>query len=320
MRMTAVPCTPRPGRLTEGPVWDPRRQELLWVDITAHRIHRGRLVRRGDGSGPPDVLWQATLTLDRPVGAVAPCDSGVLVAAAGTAFVRLADAESSTEIAAPAVPEDGIRRRMNDAKCDPRGRLLAGTMAWDVTPGAGSLYRLDPDGGVTTLLDSVTISNGLGWSPDGRLLYYADSATRRVDVFDYDPASGAVSGRRPFAGTGADGEPDGLAVDTEGRVWVAVWGAGQVRAYTPDGQPHAVVEVAASHVSSCAFVGPDLDVLVITTATEGLTPEQSRAEPDAGRLFVCRPGATGLPVPPFADGPARPRTPSATAHQQGAPS
>ncbi|WP_406304514.1 SMP-30/gluconolactonase/LRE family protein [Streptomyces sp. NBC_00885] len=300
MRLTAVPCAPVPGRLSEGPVWDPHSEELLWVDITAGLIHRGTLVARDDGSGLPDVLPRVLLALGHPVGAVASCRSGTLLAAAGTAFLQVVDTGAPGEFARPALPDDGVRRRMNDAKCDPRGRLLAGTMAVDATPGAGSLYRLDPDGRVSTLLDSVTISNGLGWSPDGCLLYYADSRTRRVDVFDYDLDSGTIANRRPFV-TFDEGEPDGLAVDTAGRVWVAVWGAGQVRAFEADGSPHAVVEVAASHVSSCAFAGPDLDVLIITTAREGLTSEQLRAEPDAGRLFACRPGATGLSVGQFAD-------------------
>ncbi|WP_121830988.1 SMP-30/gluconolactonase/LRE family protein [Streptomyces sp. S1] len=316
MRWNAVPCTPGPGLLSEGPVWDRNRGELLWVDITAGLVHRGVLVEREDGSGLPDVAPLTTFSLDRHVGAVAPRASGGLVAAAGTDFLNLTETGERSLIVTPVEDGDGVRRRMNDAKCDPRGRLLAGTMTYDLTEEAGSLYRLDPDGTVVTLLDSVTISNGLGWSPDGRLFYFADSPTRRVDVFDYDTAAGTLSGRRPFAGFGEGEEPDGLAVDIEGRVWVAVWGAGEVRAFTPEGEPYGVVEVPAAHVTSCAFAGPDLDVLVITTATEGRSSEQLRDEPDAGRLFVCRPDATGLPVPPFADGPAPASLFDTTAQEQ----
>ncbi|MFI8339104.1 SMP-30/gluconolactonase/LRE family protein [Streptomyces sp. NPDC085639] len=305
MHLTALPCAPVPGRLTEGPVWHAGRGDLLWVDITAGLVHRAPLVARNDDSGLPDLGDRTTVSLDRPVGAVALCASGGLLAAAATSFLRVDEAGRSTEFAAPAVPDDGTPRRFNDAKCDPNGRLLAGTMAYDATPGAGTLYRLDPDGTVTTVLSPVTISNGLGWSPDGRLLYYADSPTHRVDVFDHDPATGTLSARRPFADTSPAGMPDGLAVDTEGRVWVAVWGAGQVRAYAPDGALHAVVTVPASQVSSCAFAGPDLDLLIITTAADGLTAAQLAAQPHAGRIFICRPGATGLPVAPFADDPAQ---------------
>ncbi|MFF9981762.1 SMP-30/gluconolactonase/LRE family protein [Streptomyces erythrochromogenes] len=315
MHLTAQPCAPGPGRLTEGPVWHAAHGDLLWVDITAGLVHRGDLVDRDDDSGLPDLRLTTTVGLDRPVGAVAPCASGGLIAAAGTTFLRIDEAGAMSEFVAPAVPDDGTPRRMNDAKCDPRGRLLAGTMAYDTTADAGALYRLDPDGTVTTLLRQVSISNGLGWSPDGRQLYYADSPTRRVDVFDYDATTGALSNRRPFADTGPAGLPDGLAVDTEGRVWVAVWGAGQVRAYTADGELYAVVTVPASQVSSCAFAGPGLDLLMITTAAEGLTARQLAAEPDAGRIFVCRPGSRGVPVPPFADDPARSLSYSTSPHE-----
>ncbi|MGA5068394.1 SMP-30/gluconolactonase/LRE family protein [Streptomyces exfoliatus] len=297
--LRAEPCSPLPGRLTEGPVWDTRRQELLWVDIPDGLVHRAALAHERNR---PDLTPLATLRFDRPVGAVLPCASGALLAAAGTSFLHLAEGRPVTEaveVAAPALPDDGLPRRMNDAAVDPAGRLLAGTMAYDESPGAGALYRLD-GAGLVTLLDSVTISNGLGWSPDGTRLYYADSPTGRVDAFAYDPFTGVLSDRRPFAVLDR-GVPDGLTVDSEGRVWVAVWGGGEVLAFTPEGTVHARVEVPASHVTSCAFAGPDLDVLVITTATEGLDEKRRAAEPDAGRLFVCRPGTTGLPQPPYAD-------------------
>ncbi|WP_030552802.1 SMP-30/gluconolactonase/LRE family protein [Streptomyces exfoliatus] len=297
--LRAEPCSPQPGRLTEGPVWDPRRQELLWVDIPEGLVHRAALAHE---RARPDLTPLATLRFDRPVGAVLPCASGALLAAAGTSFLRLEEdrpVAEAVEVAAPALPDDGRPRRMNDAAVDPAGRLLAGTMAYDESPGAGALYRLDA-AGLVTLLGSVTISNGLGWSPDGTRLYYADSPTGRVDVFAYDPLTGALSDRRPFAVLDR-GVADGLTVDSEGRVWVAVWGGGEVLAFTPEGALHARVEVPASHVTSCAFAGPDLDVLVITTASEGLDEQRRAAEPHAGRLFVCRPGATGLPQPPYAD-------------------
>ncbi|MFE1548166.1 SMP-30/gluconolactonase/LRE family protein [Streptomyces sp. NPDC058718] len=299
LHLRAVPCSPLPGRLTEGPLWDDRRQELLWVDIPEGLVHRAALTGGEDG---PDLALLTTLRFDRPVGAVALCASGALLAAAGTSVLHLAEdspVAGAVALAAPVLPDDGLPRRMNDAAVDPAGRLLAGTMAYDESPGAGSLYRLDGDG-LVTLLESVTISNGLGWSPDGSRLYYADSPTGRVDVFAYDPESGALSDRRPFAVLDR-GVPDGLTVDSAGRVWVAVWGGGEVLAFEPDGTLHARVDVPASHVTSCAFAGPARDVLVITTATEGLTEDRRRAEPDAGRLFVCRPGATGLPATPYAD-------------------
>ncbi|WP_436495002.1 SMP-30/gluconolactonase/LRE family protein [Actinokineospora sp. HUAS TT18] len=275
-----------PGQLSEGPVWDRAHQELLWVDIPAGHIHSATI--------GPDLVHRATVTLDRPVGAVLPCVSGGLLAAAGDAFVFLDRDGTVTETVPLPGPQDGLR--FNDAKVDPRGRLLAGTMSYAEETGSAALYRLDPDRTVTTLRADVTISNGLGWSPDGGTLYYADSPTQRVTAYDYDLDTGTISGARTFAAFD-DGVPDGLCVDRDGTVWVAVWGTGQVRAFDPTGRAAAVVNVGPSQVSSCAFAGPDLDVLVITTAAQG----PAASEPNAGRLFTCVPGATGLPVTPFAD-------------------
>ncbi|MFI9113958.1 SMP-30/gluconolactonase/LRE family protein [Streptomyces venezuelae] len=298
-QLRAVPCSPPPGRLTEGPVWDDRRQELLWVDIPDGLVHRAALTHE---AATPDLVGTSTLRFGSAVGAVQPCASGALLAAVGTSLVRLdpdRPVEAAVELAASVLPGDGLPRRMNDAAVDPAGRLLVGSMAYDESPGAGSLYRLDGDG-LVTLLDSVTISNGLGWSPDGTRLYYADSPTGRVDVFTYDTGTGTLTDRRPFAALDR-GVPDGLTVDADGRVWVAVWGGGEVLAFAPDGTLHARVEVPAAHVTSCAFAGPDLDVLVITTAKEGLDEAARRAQPLAGRLFTCRPPTRGLPPVPYAD-------------------
>ncbi|MBP2586177.1 sugar lactone lactonase YvrE [Streptomyces sp. PvR006] len=289
-RTTALPCAPAPGRLSEGPVWDHRSQELLWVDITAGLVHRGILTQRGDDSDLPDIAVRDSLDLGVTVGAVLPSWNGALLAAADTSILDVGP-EGIATIATLPNGTDHVRRRFNDAACDPLGRLFAGTMALSADPGAGTLYRLDRTG-LTPVVDPVTISNGLGWSPDGRLLYYADSPTRRVDVYDYDLLTGTPSNRRPFARLDR-GVPDGLTVDARGNVWVAVWGAGEVRAFAPDGALLTVIEVPTSHVSNCVFAGPALDVLVITTAREELAPDQLRTQRDAGRLFVCRPGAVG---------------------------
>ena len=167
-------------------------------------------------------------------------------------------------------------------------------MAYDKQPGAGALYRLDPDRSLHVVLENVTVSNGLDWSPDGSRAYYNDTDTGRVDLFDYDPDAG-LSGRRPFAETGA--RPDGLTVDSEGGVWVALSNAGAVRRYTADGMLDDVVELPTTKVTACTFGGPQLDQLFITTSREGLDPA---AEPAAGSLFRAVPGVTGLPVREFA--------------------
>jgi sugar lactone lactonase YvrE len=187
------------------------------------------------------------------------------------------------------------RLRMNEGACDPDGRFYCGSMAYDKEPGAGALYRLDPDRSVHVVLDNVTVSNGLGWSPEGTLAYYNDTYTGRVDVFDYERCAG-LSGRRSFAETGA-ARPDGLTVDAEGGVWVALSNGGAVRRYTPDGVLDEVVELPVTKVTACTFGGPRLDELFSTTSREGLEPGD---EPLAGSLFRAAVGVEGLPVREFA--------------------
>jgi sugar lactone lactonase YvrE len=184
--------------------------------------------------------------------------------------------------------------RMNEGGCDPDGRFYCGSMAYDKRPGAGMVYRLDPDLSVHVVIERVTISNGLDWSPDGSLAYYDDTATGRVDVFDYDRVSG-LTNRRPFVDTGA--RPDGLTVDAEGAVWVALANAGAVRRYTPEGELDAVVELPVTKVTACTFGGERLDELFITTSRENIDTD---AEPLAGALFRAVPGAVGQRVREFA--------------------
>jgi sugar lactone lactonase YvrE len=187
--------------------------------------------------------------------------------------------------------------RMNDGGCDPNGRFYCGSMAYDKTTGAGALYRLDPDGSTAVVLEGVTISNGLEWSPDGVLAYYTDTATQQVAVFDFDEASG-LTGRRTFVSIPEeDGAPDGLTVDAQGGVWIALNQGGEVRRYTPAGVLDAKVEVPVRGVTACAFGGPALDELFITTSREGLAPGD---EPRAGSLFRAAVGVRGRPVREFA--------------------
>jgi sugar lactone lactonase YvrE len=185
---------------------------------------------------------------------------------------------------------------MNEGGCDPDGRFWCGSMAYDQAPGRGALYRLDPDGAVRRILDGVTISNGLDWSPDGSLAYYDDTATHRVDVFDYDRVTG-LTARRPFVRLPDDGNPDGLTVDAEGGVWVALFGGGAVHRYTPAGALDVVVEVPTAQVTACTFGGPRLDELFVTTSREGMAADD---DPLAGALFRAEVGVPGLPVREFA--------------------
>ena len=185
--------------------------------------------------------------------------------------------------------------RMNEGACDPDGRFYCGSMAYDKRPRGGALYRLDPDHSARVVLADVTISNGLDWSPDGALAYYNDTETFRVDVFDYDRDAG-LTGRRPFAETGT-ARPDGLTVDAEGGVWVALANGGSVRRYTPEGVIDEVVELPVTKVTACTFGGANLDELYITTSRENLEPGD---QPLAGSLFRAAVGMEGLPVREFA--------------------
>ncbi|MFY1688620.1 SMP-30/gluconolactonase/LRE family protein [Plantactinospora sp. WMMB782] len=268
----------------EGPVWDTRTDRLLWVDMLA-----GDVLALEPGTG--EVARQH---VDSVAAVVRPRSGNGYLVAVERGFV-LTDAELRPVRRLPDLWTDPDLR-MNEGGCDPAGRFYCGSMAYDSRPGAGALYRLDADLTPRRILADVTISNGLGWSPDGTLAYYVDTPTQRVDVFDYDVAEGALTGRRPFVRIEPDdGAPDGLTVDAEGGVWVALWGGAEVRRYAPDGRLDVRIPVPAGQVTACTFGGPELRDLYITTSRLGLDDP----EPAAGALFRAAPGFAGLPVVPF---------------------
>jgi sugar lactone lactonase YvrE len=266
----------------EGPVWSDRWGGLRWVDVLAGDV----LSLAGDGSVGRRHVGTIAAALRPRVG-------GGAVIAVERGFALEAN-DGSLTVLDPVWDDDGVR--MNEGGCDPDGRFWCGSMVYDRRPGGGALYRLDPDGSVARVLDGVTISNGLDWSPDGTLAYYVDTPTHRIDVLDYDPHAG-LTGRRPFVRLSDDEHPDGLTVDADGGIWVAVHGSGVVRRYTPRGDLDEVVEVAAAKVTACTFGGPDLDQLFITTSREDLRPDE---EPVAGSLFRADVGVRGRPVREFA--------------------
>ena len=274
------------AELGEGPRWDARGQRLLWVDIMSGRVHAFR----------PAGAACRNVDVGRPVGALAGAADGSIVLAVAGGFARL-DWDSGRTRMLATVEEDRPQNRMNDGACDPAGRFWAGTMALDESAGAGALYRLDADLTVHTMLTGVTISNGIDWSLDGRRMYYVDSPTRRIDVFDFDPATGTIASRRPFVSVPAEaGVPDGLTVDADGFVWLALWGGAALRRYAPDGALERTVPLPVSHPTSCAFGGADLDELYVTSARRPLTPDQRAREPMAGGLLRLRPGVAGRPA------------------------
>jgi sugar lactone lactonase YvrE len=282
------------AELGEGPLWT-APDRLTWVDILAGTV----FVARVDDAGRVDV--ERRHDVGRHVGAALPLarpEDGWLLAA-GAGFVHLAADGNVRPLAEPEAVHGGAVR-MNDAKCDPAGRLWAGSMAYDERPGAGSLFRVDLDGSVTRVLRDRHISNGIDWSPDGRTVYHADSGHGIVYRAPYDADRGEM-GRlepliRPPAGEGAT---DGLTVDAEGMVWVALWGGAAVRRYDPAGRVLEEIRTDAPHTTSCCLGGRDGRTLFITTASTGLTPEQRAAHPGSGRLFAARVEVPGPPARPF---------------------
>jgi sugar lactone lactonase YvrE len=285
-RHRAVVASAAAYSLGEGPLWDAPRRRVFWVDIDAGTVHEGHL----DGDR---VVHTRSRTVDRTVGAVV-CSAGGELLVAGAQSVATISGDHETVLLAP-----GSQRRLNDGACDPAGRFLVGTLPFGDARGHETLVRLEADGSVTVLDHDLSLSNGLAFSPDGTLLYSIDSRPGVVWVRAYDPVTGATGPRREWLRV-TDGLPDGLCVDAEGHLWIAVWGAGEVRRHTPDGRLAGVVEVAAPHTTSVAFVGDRLDRLLITTATAELTAEQLTAWPDSGRLFLADVGVTGLPVTAWA--------------------
>jgi sugar lactone lactonase YvrE len=275
--------------LGEGPVWDGRTNELLSVDIT-----RGTVVRWDPSTGA-----ESRIAVAGEVSAVVPRHTdGVILAIDRQLVLRQSD---NAEKVLATVEPDLDENRFNDCRCDPQGRLWAGTMSKRRTPGTAALYRLSPEGELTTAVEHTTISNGLGWSVSGERMYFVDSTTQRVDAFDFDQAAGAISERRPIITVDPrDGLPDGLTVDAEDGIWLALFGGGVVRRYRPDGTLDAVVELPVSNPTCPAFGGPELDTLYITTAQHRLSKEQVRREPLAGALFALRPGVRGLRASSFA--------------------
>ncbi len=296
MKSEPVASTIRQALLGEGLRWDSRRNELLVIDIIDGRVYRTRVVDSGALSLVREYWVPGT------VGAVAPMggdDNGWMLAT-GRGFVHLGPDGSLRPIAQVAP----VGSRMNDGACDPQGRLWAGALAEDFRPGAGSLYRLERDGRVDVMLDGLTISNGLDWSPDGMVMYLADSGPREVHAFAFDGETGTISdGRVLITVDEGVGVPDGLTVDAVGDLWVAIYGGGRVHRYSADGVLRQVLDVPAEQCTSCAFAGAGLNQLYVTTATEGWSDEQRRADPSAGIVYRFDTPAKGRAAAPFRSDP-----------------
>ena len=274
----------------EAPHWDERTRTLLFVDLTAG------VVFGYDRSG----VRLGSFPVGQEVGAVVPRRGGGLVLAVRDGIATASDTGEGFELTA-AVERDIPGNRMNDAKCDPAGRLFAGTTAFDFSPDSAALYRVEPDWSFAQIVSGVTQSNGIAWSPDVSRMYFIDSATQGIDVFDFDVGTGSASNRRRLVTIErAHGVPDGMTTDDRGNLWVACFGGAAVRCYSPAGVQLDEVLFPVTQVTSCTFGGPDLAELYVTSAAYRLSTGQLKKEPHAGATFVCRPGAAGTPASTFA--------------------
>jgi sugar lactone lactonase YvrE len=271
------------AELGEGPLWDVGRQCLWFVDIMRGHVHRY------DPAAGSNVIYE----VGQPVSALAVAAKGFLVCAVRDGFVFL-DPETGAVVPFVDVEKDKPRNRMNDGYVDARGRFWAGTMSMDGVRNAGALYCLAPDGTVSTHLTGVTTSNGLDWTGDNTRMYYIDTGEPQIDVFDFDLEKGAISNRRRFVTIDpAAGKPDGMVVDGEDHVWVALWRGGQVRRYSPGGELILTITLPTPLTTKPAFGGPDLTDLFVTSAFIQLSTEEHAKSPAAGALFRLKPGIRG---------------------------
>ena len=273
----------------ESPIWDADTSTLTLIDQTP-----GRVFRFDPGSGA-----LSRFEVGHELGAAIPRISGgfVFTSQNGLRIVRKDSGPGSLLVA---IDEENADTRLNDAKCDRVGRLWTGTFSRSFARKASALYRVDTDLNLTTVVREVSISNGIAWSPDGSRMYYADTATYGVDVFDYNMATGDLSNRRRFAEIDrADGIPDGMTIDSEGHLWVALYLGGAIRCYDPDGTWVGTIQLPVVGVTSCAFGGPDLRDLYITSAAHLAGRRERPRSPLDGALFRCRLETPGLPEPKF---------------------
>ena len=275
----------------EGPVWDAATGRLHWVDML-----RGDVLTMEESGGTSSS--PSRQHLGDVVAAVRPRSGGGLVLAVERGFAVLDPGAGTARTVAEVWQDPSVR--MNEGGCDPQGRFYAGSMAYDSRPGGGSLYRLDPDGTVSTLLDEVSVSNGIGWSPDDRTMYFTDTPSRRIYRYDFDRARGEIANRRVFAEVApGHGGPDGMTVDAEGFVWSAQFDRWCINRYAPDGKLERSIRLPVQRPTTCMFGGPDLSILYVTSARMDLSEAALAEQPHAGGVFALDVGVKGLPEPRF---------------------
>lgn len=271
--------------LGEGAVWDHQKGELIWVNITKKILNIYN----------PKLNHNKEMLTGQMIGTVVPAESGKMIVALENGLYQL-DPQTGSKIFI-ADPEENITgNRFNDGKCDPVGRFWAGTMSMTGEKEAGALYRLDPNGKVTQMISKVTTSNGIVWSQNQNKMYYIDTPTRKVMAWDYEPETGNISNPKPAVEIPDEmGYPDGMTMDAEGHLWIALWNGSAVGCWNPEnGELIRKIDIPAKNVTSCAFGDDDLGTLYITTARTGTNEEELKKFPHAGGLFKTRPGVTGV--------------------------
>lgn len=274
--------------LGESVLWNEAQRALYWVDIRAPALRKLDFATAAVDTWPmPDL-----------VGSIAFCDDGRLLVALPDR-IGLFDARSR-ELETLVRPEPRVEgHRFNDGRCDREGRFWAGTMHNVTRAPEGVLYRLESGKALESVRSGICIPNSLAWSPDGRTMYFADSLRYSIFAYDFDAASGDIRNEHVFCTTVPPGFPDGSTVDAEGFLWNAEFNASRVVRYAPDGRVDRVIDVPTRRPTCCAFGGPDLDILYITTCSQQMTSAELAAEPLAGALFACQPGVRGIAEPRF---------------------
>jgi sugar lactone lactonase YvrE len=278
--------------LAEGPLWDPERKALLWLDISRQRLHEFR-------SASGEMRCHRLQALP---GAAVRCNDGRLLLATHQGIGHYDPATCCFDLLPDTAP-DWPRSRFNDGKCDRAGRFWTGTMRLAGEPGREKLFRFETGSGLECVDEGFTVCNGLGWSPDDRTFYLTDTAAGRIYAYDFDLLSGAIANRRVFAEVpAAAGRPDGLSVDADGGVWVASSGGWRLTRYDHDGRVERAVRLPVPRPTSCTFGGPGLATLFVTSSRLGLSRHELAEAPLSGSLFMLDAGVVGLPEPGFANG------------------
>lgn len=276
---------PAQAELGEGALWHPHEHCLYWVDIMKSELH----------FYDPESRKGRSLSTKSYVGTVVPTEEfGEAIVALQDGIYRIDTKTGTRTLIVNPLPGPPVR--FNDGKCDPSGRFWVGTLHMDGTRNQSQLFRLDADGSLHEMLSDVSISNGIVWTADRKRMYYNDTPTLTVQVFDYNDETGDISNRSiAFNIPGGHGYPDGMSIDAEGMLWIAMWGTGSINRYDPQsGALLHQVKVPASHTTSCAFGGPDLKTLYITTARAELSDEQLSEYPQSGDLFVAEVDVAGV--------------------------